>query len=146
MLATILLAALPLLSCEYCWMFVTNRSSKSKGHIADSRTLLSSFHQPAVLAIDGCTRNATVKAGDTCDAICEQTARCDWNTPDLSIAHRYGVSTFQLALVNENAISENCDNLTPDQTLCLGVTGHDCTKVYTIQENEWVWESSPSGD
>lgn len=88
MLATILLAALPLLS--------------------------------SVLAIDGCTRNATVKAGDTCDAI----------------SHRYGVSTFQLALVNENAISENCDNLTPDQTLCLGVTGHDCTKVYTIQEND----------
>lgn len=51
-------------------------------------------------------------------------------------AHRYGVSTFQLALVNEDVITENCDNLQPNQDICLGITGHDCTKVYTVVENE----------
>lgn len=51
-------------------------------------------------------------------------------------AHKYGASTFQLALVNEAVIAENCDNLEPDQTVCLGITGTDCTKVYTVQNNE----------
>ena len=51
-------------------------------------------------------------------------------------AHRYGVSTFQLALVNEDVITENCDNLQPNQTICLGIEQHDCTKVYTVVENE----------
>ncbi|ORY25807.1 hypothetical protein BCR39DRAFT_277723 [Naematelia encephala] len=81
----------------------------------------------AVLAIDGCTRNATVQSGDTCD----------------SISHKYGVSTFQLALVNEASINENCDNLTPNQIVCLGVQGQDCQKTYTVVANDtcaWVEE------
>jgi len=53
-------------------------------------------------------------------------------------ATRYGVSTFQLALVNEAVVTDNCDNLQPDQTICLGIEQHDCTKVYTVVENEYV--------
>ncbi|KAK8861390.1 hypothetical protein IAR55_002209 [Kwoniella newhampshirensis] len=81
----------------------------------------------AVMAIDGCTRNATVQQGDSCD----------------SISRKYGVSTYQLALVNDAAIDENCDNLQPGQNVCLGVSGEDCTKVYTIVPNDtcaWVQE------
>ncbi|GFZ42761.1 hypothetical protein JCM24511_00479 [Saitozyma sp. JCM 24511] len=95
MFASILLAALPLLS--------------------------------SVIAIDGCTRNATVQAGDTCD----------------SISTKYGVSTFQLALVNDASIDEQCENLMPNQTVCLGVSGQDCTKVYTVVANDtcaWIEE------
>lgn len=51
-------------------------------------------------------------------------------------AHKYGVSTYQLALVNEATISESCDNLQPDQEICLGIEGHDCTKVYTVVADE----------
>jgi hypothetical protein len=51
-------------------------------------------------------------------------------------AHKYGVSTYQLALVNEATISDNCDNLEPNQEICLGIEGHDCTKVYTVVANE----------
>jgi len=81
----------------------------------------------AVMAVDGCTRNATIQAGDTCDAV----------------STRYGVSTFQLALVNEASISENCDNLTPGEIICLGIQGQDCTKVYTVVANDtcqWIEE------
>ncbi|EIW69077.1 hypothetical protein TREMEDRAFT_57084 [Tremella mesenterica DSM 1558] len=74
----------------------------------------------SVLAVDGCTRTAVVQAGDTCD----------------SISRQYGVSTFQLALVNEASIDENCDNLNPGDTVCLGVEGVDCTKVYTVVEDD----------
>ncbi|ORX36354.1 hypothetical protein BD324DRAFT_628452 [Kockovaella imperatae] len=76
------------------------------------------------LAAD-CTRNATVQSGDTCD----------------SISNKYGASTFQLALVNEADIDENCENLQPGETICLGVAGQDCTKVYTVKSGdtcEWL--------
>lgn len=58
-------------------------------------------------------------------------------------ATRYGVSTFQLALVNTPAINDNCDNLMPNQTVCLGIEGQDCTKVYTVVEGDtcnWITE------
>ncbi|OCF34652.1 hypothetical protein I317_01134 [Kwoniella heveanensis CBS 569] len=98
----------------------------------------------SVMAIDGCTRNATVVSGDTCD----------------SISRKYGVSTYQLALVNDAVIAENCDNLEPDQVVCLGIEGQDCTKVYTVvaddtcaylQEtygisNETLWSNNPQID
>ncbi|BEI82776.1 hypothetical protein CcaverHIS002_0306440 [Cutaneotrichosporon cavernicola] len=77
--------------------------------------------------IPDCTRTATVVAGDTCD----------------KISTRYGVSTFQLALVNTPEINENCDNLMPDQVVCLGVADEDCTKVYTVVEGDtcdWIQE------
>ncbi|WVO18003.1 hypothetical protein L204_105701 [Cryptococcus depauperatus] len=79
----------------------------------------------SVLAIDGCTRNATINEGDTCD----------------SISRQYGVSTYQLALVNDATIDENCENLQPGTTICLGIQEHDCTKVYTVVANDtcnWV--------
>ncbi|KGB78511.2 hypothetical protein CNBG_4349 [Cryptococcus deuterogattii R265] len=81
----------------------------------------------SVVAIDGCTRNATVQSGDTCD----------------SISRQYGVSTYQLALVNDATIDENCDNLAPDESVCLGIEGQDCTKVYTVVANDtcaWIQE------
>ena len=52
------------------------------------------------------------------------------------LAETYGTSTFQLAIVNEASIDENCDNLTPGETVCLGIEGQDCTKVYTVVPNE----------
>ena len=54
------------------------------------------------------------------------------------LATQYGTSTFQLALVNEAAIDENCDNLETGQVVCLGIASQDCTKVYTIKANESV--------
>jgi len=86
------------------------------------------FVSAAWAAVDGCTRTATIQAGDTCD----------------SISHKYGVSTYQLALVNEATISDNCDNLEPNQEICLGVEGHDCTKVYTVVANDtcdWIQQT-----
>lgn len=85
------------------------------------------FISAAAAAIQGCTRNATIVSGDTCD----------------SISTKYGVSTFQLALVNEATIDENCDNLQPNTTICLGVAGQDCTKVYTVVKNDtcdWIMQ------
>ncbi|RXK41409.1 hypothetical protein M231_01314 [Tremella mesenterica] len=58
------------------------------------------------------------------------------NTTSPHTARQYGVSTFQLALVNEASIDENCDNLNPGDTVCLGVEGVDCTKVYTVVEDD----------
>ncbi|KAL7419666.1 hypothetical protein Q5752_005580 [Cryptotrichosporon argae] len=81
----------------------------------------------AVLAADNCTRSATIVAGDTCD----------------SISSQYGVSTFQLALVNDAEIDEDCDNLQVNSTVCLGIDGQDCTKVYTVVANDtcdWIIE------
>jgi hypothetical protein len=57
-------------------------------------------------------------------------------TPVRHVATKYGVSTFQLALVNDASIDEQCENLMPNQTVCLGVSGQDCTKVYTVVANE----------
>ncbi|RSH84377.1 uncharacterized protein EHS24_005897 [Apiotrichum porosum] len=70
--------------------------------------------------VTDCSRSATVVDGDTCDAI----------------SATYGVSTFQLALVNDATIDENCENLQIDQVVCLGVEGQDCTKVYTVVEDD----------
>ncbi|KAK4687422.1 putative 2-oxoglutarate dehydrogenase E1 component DHKTD1, partial [Tremellales sp. Uapishka_1] len=58
-----------------------------------------------------------------------------------AVATKYGVSTYQLALVNDATIDERCDNLAVNATVCLGVQGEDCTKVYTIVANdtcEWI--------
>ncbi|CAD6564930.1 MAG: hypothetical protein TREMPRED_000404 [Tremellales sp. Tagirdzhanova-0007] len=64
--------------------------------------------------------------------------------PHLSyMARQYGVSTFQLALVNEATIDESCDNLSVGENVCLGITGEDCTKVYTVVSNDtcaWIEE------
>ena len=45
----------------------------------------------------------------------------------------HSTCSYQLATVNEGIINEACDNLPVDQTICLGITGQDCTTTYTVQ-------------
>ncbi|WVR07328.1 hypothetical protein IAU60_004369 [Kwoniella sp. DSM 27419] len=63
-------------------------------------------------------------------------------------SRKFGVSTYQLALVNDAVIAENCDNLEPNQIVCLGIEGQDCTKVYTVvaDDNETLWSNNPQID
>jgi len=73
----------------------------------------------------GCDRNATTTAGDTCD----------------SIAHKYGVPVYQFALLNDEEVVDACDALPAGITVCLGVSGYDCTQIYTVVANdtcEWI--------
>lgn len=67
----------------------------------------------------GCSRNGTVQAGDTCNALCA----------------RDNVSTYQLALVNQ-AIDPLCDNLAAGENLCLGLVGEDCDTVATVKSGD----------
>ncbi|PFH45928.1 carbohydrate-binding module family 50 protein [Amanita thiersii Skay4041] len=67
-----------------------------------------------------CSRQYVVQAGDFCDAI--------------SVAQN--VSTFQLANVNANVINADCSNLFIDETICLGIVGHDCNIVHQVQEGD----------
>lgn len=41
--------------------------------------------------------------------------------------HRY-----QLAVVNNGIINDDCTNLIPGQKICLGYEGEDCTTVYGV--------------
>lgn len=66
-----------------------------------------------------CTRTYTIKEGDVCD----------------SISAANNVSTYQLAVVNPK-IDGGCDNLQIGDTLCLGLTGQDCTTTYVVQPND----------
>jgi len=68
------------------------------------------------LAASTCVRDYTVKEGDFCD----------------KISAAQGVSTYQLAVVNNGIINDDCTNLMPDQKICLGYKGSDCTTVYTV--------------
>lgn len=77
------------------------------------------FVAQSAFAADDCARTYTVKAGDYCDKI--------------SVAHN--VSTYQLAVVNPS-INAACDNLQPDQTLCLGKSGEDCQTTYQIKADD----------
>jgi len=63
-----------------------------------------------------CTRKYTVKAGDYCDTI--------------SAANK--ASTYQLGAINVGVINEMCDNLTPEQEICLGSTEADCQDVAVV--------------
>ncbi|KAI9570925.1 hypothetical protein HD554DRAFT_2203705 [Boletus coccyginus] len=65
----------------------------------------------------GCTRSYTVKAGDICD----------------SISAANNVSTYQLAVINDNIIDPDCDNLMPGSTLCLGWQGQDCSTTRVVK-------------
>ncbi|KAG1798629.1 uncharacterized protein HD556DRAFT_1440328 [Suillus plorans] len=69
---------------------------------------------------DGCDRNVTVHAGDTCDKI--------------SAAHN--VSTYQLAEVNSKTIDRGCDNLGIGEVICLGIKGHDCKVTHVVKGGE----------
>ncbi|PSR81320.1 hypothetical protein PHLCEN_2v6399 [Hermanssonia centrifuga] len=66
-----------------------------------------------------CTRTYTITDGDICDSI--------------SAAHN--VSTYQLAVVNPK-IDAQCNNLQPGDTLCLGLTGQDCTTTYVVSQED----------
>jgi len=70
----------------------------------------------SVVAAGSCTRDYVVKEGDYCD----------------KISAAEGVSTYQLAVINYGIINDECSNLVPDQQICLGYGGEDCTTVYTI--------------
>ncbi|GJE98024.1 LysM domain-containing protein [Phanerochaete sordida] len=67
-----------------------------------------------------CARTATVQSGDTCNGI----------------SAAQNVSTFQLAHVNPG-IDAACDNLQVGETLCLGITGQDCTTVHVVQSGDF---------
>jgi len=67
-----------------------------------------------------CVRQYTVKPGDTCD----------------KISASQGVSTYQLAVINDGVINDKCSNLVPNSSICLGYEGDDCTKVYTVVKGD----------
>ncbi|KAI0078546.1 hypothetical protein K474DRAFT_1660365 [Panus rudis PR-1116 ss-1] len=66
---------------------------------------------------DNCARTYVVQPGDFCDGI----------------SAAQNASTFQLANVNK-FIDPLCDNLQPGETLCLGITGQDCTVTTVVAE------------
>ncbi|KAF8265764.1 hypothetical protein EI94DRAFT_1734732 [Lactarius quietus] len=70
-------------------------------------------------ARSGCSRNGTVQAGDTCN----------------SFSVRDNVSTFQLANANPD-IDPLCDNIFPEEDLCLGLVGQDCATVVSVQSGD----------
>ncbi|EIM84050.1 uncharacterized protein STEHIDRAFT_170450 [Stereum hirsutum FP-91666 SS1] len=73
----------------------------------------------AVYAQSDCARIYTVVTGDICDAI--------------SVVHNS--STYQLAAANPE-INADCSNLFPGETLCLGLTGQDCTSTAVITSGD----------
>lgn len=74
----------------------------------------------SVVAAGSCVRQYTVKAGDICDGI--------------SASQK--VSTYQLATINKGIINDQCSNLVPNETICLGYQGEDCTTVYTVKKDD----------
>jgi len=72
------------------------------------------------VAAGPCTRQYTVKDGDYCDKI--------------SVSQ--GVSTYQLAVINNGIINGDCSNLVSNQQICLGYQGEDCTSVYTVVKGD----------
>ncbi|KAG2134155.1 uncharacterized protein EDB93DRAFT_1254585 [Suillus bovinus] len=67
-----------------------------------------------------CTRQVTVKAGDTCD----------------KISAEYGVSTYQLAAVNKDIVTPDCSNLFAGQNLCIAVKDQDCKVTHVVKAGE----------
>ncbi|KAK7461434.1 hypothetical protein VKT23_008612 [Stygiomarasmius scandens] len=63
-----------------------------------------------------CARTYTVVAGDFCDKISAEN----------------NASTFQIANANPDTINSGCTNLVPDQVICLGLTGLDCSTTTTV--------------
>ncbi|KAH9065550.1 hypothetical protein EDB87DRAFT_1554630 [Lactarius vividus] len=70
-------------------------------------------------AREGCSRTGAVLEDDTCD----------------KLSARDNVSTFQLADANP-VINAACDNIFPDELLCLGLEGKDCTTVTVVQSGD----------
>ncbi|EIW76007.1 hypothetical protein CONPUDRAFT_77031 [Coniophora puteana RWD-64-598 SS2] len=78
------------------------------------------FVAQLVAADNTCTRNYTVQEGDICD----------------SVSAANNVSTYQFAVVNYGIVDDECNNLTPGQSYCLGWQGEDCTNTYVVQAND----------
>ena len=77
------------------------------------------FGSDTTVQAQDCTRNATVVAGDTCDAI----------------SKKYASPTFQFALANPD-IDAACSNLMIGAEVCLGQRGTDCSKVHVVVGGE----------
>lgn len=43
---------------------------------------------------------------------------------------------YQISVVNDGIINSNCTDLTPDQSICLGYSGEDCTTTHVVAANE----------
>lgn len=80
--------------------------------------LLALFAQTAFAAT--CSRTYTVAEGDFCD----------------KISQSQNVSTYQLAAMNPNIINQNCTNLQPGETICLGLSGEDCSTTYAVKPGD----------
>jgi LysM repeat protein len=74
----------------------------------------------SVVAAGPCVRQYTVQAGDYCD----------------KISASQGVSTYQLAVINQGILNPQCTNLVPNESICLGYQGEDCTTVYTVKKGD----------
>ena len=102
------------------------RNAESTQVVANmfSKSLLAALALPFVaqfVAADNtCTRSYTVQEGDICD----------------SISAANNVSTYQFAVVNHGSVDDECDNLAPGQSYCLGWQGEDCTTTYVVQAND----------
>ncbi|KAH7890358.1 hypothetical protein F5I97DRAFT_1834858 [Phlebopus sp. FC_14] len=83
-------------------------------------TLLALPFVAQLVSAQTCTRSYTIQEGDICDGI--------------SAANH--VSTYQLAVVNIDAIDAECSNLQPGGSICLGWEGEDCTETYVVQPND----------
>lgn len=67
-----------------------------------------------------CSRTYTIKAGDYCD----------------KISQTQNVSTYQLAAINPAIINKGCSNLTPGESICLGLVGEDCSTTHVVQSGD----------
>jgi hypothetical protein len=38
---------------------------------------------------------------------------------------------YQLAVINQGILNPQCTNLVPNESICLGYQGEDCTTVYS---------------
>jgi LysM repeat protein len=77
------------------------------------------FTQGVAATSGDCTRTYTVKSGDTCN----------------SIGAAQGASTYQILAINPE-IDYKCENLMPDQSICLGTEGADCTDTYVVKSGD----------
>ncbi|KAL4068836.1 carbohydrate-binding module family 50 protein [Scleroderma yunnanense] len=73
-----------------------------------------------IAAAQTCSRSYTVQPGDTCD----------------SISAANNASTYQLAVANWPSINDDCTNLQPNSTICLGDVGEDCQTTYVVKQGD----------
>jgi len=67
-----------------------------------------------------CAQFYRVRPGDTCNQISQQ----------------QHVSTYQLLSANQGLINPQCTNLFPGEWICLGLEGHWCGPVYTVENGD----------